>query len=475
MTGDVHVAIDQGGHATRASAWSAGGTLEGAALVTIATQRNALGHVEHDPEELVASVETALAELARIVEPARWAAAGFAVQRSSLVCWRAGDGRALSPVISWQDTRGAAWLRGLSRRAQDVQRLTGLTLSPHYGASKLRWCLDHLPEVRSAAAQSRLSAGPLAAFLLHRLLEERPFLADASTAARTLLWSPFERDWSAELLELFGIPREVLPQSTGTSQAFGTLAFGGLGVPVVVCNGDQSVVPYAAGPLDFDAAYVNLGTGAFVLRPTTEALHAPPLLTSLIRADGQHADFVLEGSVNGAGAALAWLEHHQGAAADRLLALLGNAELADEGAPFFLNGVAGLASPFWVPDFETRFVGDGSDLQQCRAVLESVAFLIKANLDEMDRRRPAAGRLVASGGLAENRLLCRMLATLSGSPVDRGSNLEATSRGLACQVAGMPRGFTAPPAERIEPEPDQQLLARYLKWLALMREAAGPG
>jgi glycerol kinase len=475
MTGGVHVAIDQGGHATRASAWSATGTLEGAALVTIATQRNALGHVEHDPEELVGSVETALAELARIVEPQRWSAAGLAVQRSSLVCWNAADGRALSPVISWQDTRGAAWLRGLSRRARDVQRLTGLTLSPHYGASKLRWCLDHLPEVRAAAAQSRLAAGPLAAFLLHRLLEERPFLADAATAARTLLWSPFERAWSAELLELFGIPRDVLPQSTGTSQAFGTLAFGGLRVPVVVCTGDQSVVPYAAGPLDFDAAYVNLGTGAFVLRPTTEALHAPPLLTSLIRADDEHADFVLEGSVNGAGAALAWLEHHQGAAADRLLALLGNAELADEGAPFFLNGVAGLASPFWVPDFETRFVGDGSDLQQCRAVLESVAFLIKANLDEMDRHRPAAGRLVASGGLAENRLLCRMLATLSASPVDRGSNLEATSRGLAYQVAGMPPGFTAPPVERIEPEPDQRLLARYLKWLALMREAAGPG
>jgi glycerol kinase len=327
--------------------------------------------------------------------------------------------------------------------------------------------------VRAAAAQSRLACGPLAAFLLHRLLEERPFLSDASTAARTLLWSPFERDWSEALLALFGIPRAVLPQATGTSHLFGTLASNGARVPLVVCNGDQSVVPYAAGPLDFDAAYVNLGTGAFVLRPTPEPLQAPPLLTSLIRADDVRADFVLEGSVNGAGAALAWLERHQGAAADRLLALLGDADLADEGAPFFLNGVAGLASPFWRPDFETRFVGDGSDLQQCRAVLESVAFLIKANLDEMDRHRPPAARLVASGGLADNRLLCRMLATLAEVPVDRGSDREATSRGLAFQVAGMPPGFAAPPVERFEPDPDQRLLARYIKWLALMREASG--
>jgi glycerol kinase len=473
MSGNVVLAIDQGGHATRASAYSADGELEGAALVTVATQRNALGHVEHDPAELLASVETALAELARLVEPSRWSAAGLAVQRSSLVCWDAVDGRALSPVISWQDTRGAAWLRGLARRADEVQRLTGLPLSPHYGASKLRWCLDHLPDVRAAAAQSRLACGPLAAFLLHRLLEERPFLADASTAARTLLWSPYERDWSGTLLALFGIPRAVLPQSTGTSHRFGTLSSNGARVPLVVCNGDQSVVPYAAGPLDFGAAYVNLGTGAFVLRPTAEPLHAPPLLTSLIRADDVRADFVLEGSVNGAGAALAWFEHHQGAAADRLLALLGDASLADESAPFFLNGVAGLASPFWRPDFETRFVGDGSDLQQCRAVLESVVFLIKANLDEMDRHRPPPARLVASGGLADNRLLCRMLATLAAVPVDRGSDREATSRGLACQVAGMPSGFAAPPVERFEPEPDQRLLARYIKWLALMREAAG--
>jgi glycerol kinase len=475
MTEAVYVAIDQGGHATRASAYSASGTLEGAAHVTIATQRNALGHVEHDPEEVVGSVGTALAELARIVPAARWVAAGFAVQRSSIACWDATDGRALAPVISWQDRRGAAWLRSIARRAGDVERLTGLQLSPHYGASKLRWCLDHLPEVRSAAAQSRLRAGPLASYLLHRLLEERPLLADASTAARTLLWSPFERDWSDELLEAFGIPRAILPRAAATSQDFGTLAADGCRVPVVACNGDQSVVPFAAGPLDFDAAYVNLGTGAFVLRPTTDALRAPPLLTSVIRADAEHFDFVLEGSVNGAGAALDWLERHQGAAAGRLLALLDRADLADDGAPFFLNGVAGLGSPFWRPDFESRFVGEGSDLQLCRAVLESVAFLIKANLDEMDRHRPAPARLVASGGLAENRLLCRMLACLSESPVDRGSDREATSRGLARLVAGMPAGFEGPEHERFEPEGDARLLARYLKWLGLMREAAGGG
>ncbi len=472
MSERAFIAIDQGGHATRATAYDDRGTIQGAALVTIATRRNALGHIEHDPGEIEASVTTALAELARHVAPARWAAAGFAVQRSSLLCWDVA-GNPLSPVISWQDRRNAAWLKGIARRAPEVQRLTGLPLSPHYGASKLRWCLDHLPAVRAAAAQGRLRAGPLACWLLHRLLMEHPFVADAATAARTLLWSPFERDWSAELLEMFGIPRAILPRTTGTGGEFGTLPCDGSSVPVTACNGDQSVVPFAAGPLDAAAAYLNLGTGAFVLRPVPEAIRAPPLLTSVIRADPGRCDFVLEGSVNGAGAALDWLERHLGAAADRLLALLDGAGLCDDRAPFFLNGVSGLGSPFWVPDFESLFVGTGSDLQQCRAVLESVAFLIKANLDEMDRHHTPPARLVASGGLAENRLLCRLLAALSELPVDRSSDREATSRGLGFLVAGEPTGFCSPAPDRFEPEAAEPLLARYLKWLELMREAAG--
>jgi glycerol kinase len=353
-----------------------------------------------------------------------------------------------------------------------VHHLTGLPLSPHYGASKIRWCLDHLPAVRSAAAQGRLRAAPLACWLLHCLLREHPFVADAATAARTLLWSPFERDWSEELLAMFGVPRAVLPRAVGTAGNFGTLDIDGVAVPVTVCNGDQSVVPFAAGPLDAAAAYVNLGTGAFVLRPVPGALRAPPLLTSVIRVDATHFDCVLEGSVNGAGAALEWFEHHLGADADRMLALLDTAAIMDEGAPFFLNGVSGLGSPFWKPDFESRFVGEGTELQQCRAVLESVAFLIKANLDEMDRHHAPPARLVASGGLAENQLLCRLLAALSELPVDRSSDREATSRGLGFLVAGEPRQFQAPESARFEPEDEPQLLARYLKWLELMRTAA---
>ena len=106
-------------------------------------------------------------------------------------------------------------------------------------------------------------------------------------------------------------------------------------------------------------------------------------------------------------------------------------------------------------------------------MLESVAFLIKANLDEMDSHVTPPTRLIASGGLAENRMLCRMLACLAEVPVDRSSDREATSRGLGFLVAGEPVGYASPPTERFEPDANQHLLARYLKWLELMREATG--
>ena len=135
-----------------------------------------------------------------------------------------------------------------------------------------------------------------------------------------------------------------------------------------------------------------------------------------------------------------------------------HADLADDGAPFFLNGVAGLGSPFWNPDFESRFVGEGSELQQCRAVLESVAFLIKANLDEMDRHLDSApARLVASGGLAENRLLCRMLACLAGVPVDRGERSRGDIARPRVPGRREPAGFEPLAIERLRararPEP----------------------
>jgi len=479
MSGDdagVFVAIDRGGHATRAVAFDGSGRRLGSGFAGVETRRGPPGHVEHDGEELVASLRTALAGLASLVPAGRWRAAGLAVQRSTIACWDRDTGAVLAPAISWQDRRQAAWLEGLAGSADRVHALTGLPLSPHYGASKIRWCLDHVPAVRNAAESGRLCAGPLASLLLRRLLAQAPEVSDEANASRTQLWSPTTRAWSPELLGMFGVPAEVLPALAPTGSAFGSLAVGDHEVPLVVCTGDQSAVPFVAGALDADAAYVNLGTGAFALRPMATPTIAPPMLTSVLRSDSTSVDFVMEGTVNGAGSALDWFEQREGLSAQRLLAALDDAGPAPASAPFFLNGVAGIGSPFWVPQFESRFVGDGSARQRFRAVVESIAFLLRANLDELAMRAGRPRRVVVSGGLSRSTFLCRTLAALAEAPVHRLDDPEATSAGLAFLCAGQPAGWLSPASVVLEPLHDPGLPARYRHWLALMREAvAGDG
>ncbi len=469
--GDVFVAIDQGGHASRAVAYDRRGQRLASAFAVISTHHDALGHVEHDGEDVVGSVRTALDELAALVPAERWVKAGLAVQRSTIACWDRASGALLAPVISWQDRRHAAWLEGLRRESARVHAQTGLPLSPHYGASKLRWCLDYVAAVREARAAGRLCAGPLASLLLFRLLEERPFLADEANASRTQLWSPLERRWIPALLELFGVPLEVLPGLAPTASAFGTLRVGAARVPLVVCTGDQSAVPFAGGALDADSVYINAGTGAFALRPLPQSLIAPPLLSSVLRSDGTRVDFVLEGTVNGAGSALAWFEEQEGLPSERLLAGLDAAPPDDADVPLFLNGVSGLGSPFWAPGFEPRWEGQGEPVERFRAVVESIAFLLRANLDEMARHAPRPRRIVLSGGLGTSSYLCRALAALADAPVHRLDDPEATARGLAFLVAGEPPGWQPPALTLHAAHRDPALLARYVSWLAALQRA----
>ena len=216
----LYLCLDQGGHASRALVFDRRGALQVSALREVEVREPRPGWVEQDPEELVASLPAVIANVIASLgaRAGQIVNAGIATQRASLVCWDRHTGEALAPVISWQDWRASAWLDPFSAHASEVHQRTGLRLSPHYGASKMRWCLDHLPAVAAARREGRLAMGPLASFLLFRLLEEKPFLADPANAARTLLWNLRALDWDPWLLELFGIPSETLPRCVPTRQ-----------------------------------------------------------------------------------------------------------------------------------------------------------------------------------------------------------------------------------------------------------------
>jgi len=154
----------------------------------IATQRSGANKVEHSATALLRSLQQAAdAAIAALPASIEIEAAGLATQRSSIACWDQSDARALSPVLSWQDRRGARRVAALGQAAAWVEDITGLKLSPHYGATKLDWCLRHLPAVRRARREGSLAAGPLASFAVAGLLEGHPCLADPVNGARTQL------------------------------------------------------------------------------------------------------------------------------------------------------------------------------------------------------------------------------------------------------------------------------------------------
>ena len=468
------LALDQGGHASRAIVFDAQGHEVMQAYAPITTRHIDEQRVEHDAAEIRDSLHTVIADVANSLgkDLSRIQAAGLATQRSSIVCWDARDGTALSPVLSWQDRRNAALTDSLNPQREVIQSLTGLVLSPHYGASKLRWCLDELPAVKLALRQGQLQCGPLASYLLHALLDEHPHVVDPANASRTQLWSPASGEWSSQLLQWFGVPREVLPQPVATHHRYGSLRVGDHPVPLIVCTGDQAAVPFAMGELDSNAIYLNIGTGAFALAPMQHDIaNAAPLLRSVLYSDSTHIQFALEGTVNGAGSALSWLGERIALDVQRALPLLRRSQVPPR-VPLFINGVGGVGSPYWLPQVTSTFISDEDhdDLTALIAVVESIAFLIVDNVVLMRKHLPQLDCIVAGGGVSVCPYLCECIASLSGLPVTSIQEPELTAKGLAWLIADRPPQWQRIAATiRHAVVTDLALEARYHQWQQRMQ------
>ncbi len=467
----LYLCLDQGGHASRALVLDGRGTVAARAVREVATQYPAADYVEQDAEEVVATLIDAAHEAVLALGPRAQeiAAVALATQRSSIVCWDRETGKPLSPLISWQDRRAHAWLGQFAAHANEIEQRTGLKLSAHYGASKLRWCLEHLVPVQVARDEKRLVMGPLASFLAFRLLEQRPFVVDPSNAQRTLLWNLVLGGWDPWLLELFNIPEDALPVCVPTRHASGTMHVAGCALPATIITGDQAAALFALGAPGSDTAYVNIGTGAFIQRVVQTPQRVNGLLSGIVLQDGASATYTLEGTVNGAGSALTWAS--QIFAITDLDAQLSEWLSSDTEPPLFLNGVGGLGAPYWIADFVSRFVGTGDPWQKVVALVESIVFQLAVNLECMQSAGTALRALVVTGGLAQHDGLCQRLADVSNLPVWRPDEHEATARGLAWLLAECPTEWCQPSGACFSPTANAALRQRYDRWRTQMDSA----
>ena len=464
-TPEYYLAIDQGGHASRAIVFDQNGHIICQSESSIDTQTPKPDWVEHDPQQLISATFQAIQSTLKKLgtEKKYLKAAGLASQRSSIACWNRNSGKALSPIISWQDRRQADWLQQFQDKSDFIHTKTGLFLSPHYGASKIRWCLDNITAVKHAQQNNQLVIGPMASFLAFHLIRQRPLLADPANASRTLLWNIETQDWDNELLQLFGIDNDILPPCQPSSANFGRLDIDGLNIPMTVITGDQSAALFAWGRPKPLTAYINIGTGAFVQRTLREIQHSEKLLTSLAYKNDTYHCYSLEGTVNGAARALQWFAEKF--AIKDIEKQVAECLTTPVTPPLFINSISGLGSPDWQAQIEPQFIGDGDINAKLLAVIESIGFLIQRNLAEMEKTNCKPDNIIISGGLSKLDGLCQQIVDLSGIKLLRPQEHEATATGLAYLIAELPLlwpGFNKP--KTFTPGDNQAIKQRYQQW-----------
>lgn len=465
-----YLAIDQGSHSSRALLFDNQGIEVARAFRDIKLNRKDEYQVEHDAAELLDSVTAVVDELLQGLDEnikQQVAACGIATQRSTVLAWNS-RGEAIGPILSWQDVRGAPLVDSLRHKAAQIQNVTGLPLSAHYGASKLRWLLTESEAVkRSKPSELRLS--PLISFLLHHLITDASYSSDHSNAQRTQLMDIQTLGWSDELSELFGVPVDYLPECRPMSAHYGLLK--NTSIPVTAVCGDQNAAMYGVGKLPEDTALVNLGSGAFVLRALTQFTASGKQLSGIAYSDDNEVQYLREATINGAGSALEWVSKKY--AINDLKQRLPGWLATVEKPPLFINTVGGLGSPWWRQGMTPQFIDADNMTGHAAlvvAVVESILFMIWANIELMQRDFPLY-RLRVSGGLSASDSLCQKLANLCQLPVERMNNSEATARGVAWLAAGRPVGWQQENlAELFTPVLETGLNQRYTYYMATLNQ-----
>ena len=390
------------------------------------------GWVEHDPDQLVASVEQAAAQaLAGAGIDARdLEAVGIANQRETTVVWRRSDGRPVAPAIVWQDRRTAEACRVLP--AELIRERTGLVPDPYFSATKIRWLLDHHP-----AAAEDLLAGTVDSWLVWRLSGFRDHISDRTNASRTMLLDLRRGEWSGELLDVFGLPAQMLPRVVPSSGELAEIELLGVRLPLLGLAGDQQAALHGQARFAPGQAKATYGTGSFVLA-RSDGLPDPPhglLATAAAQPDA----FALEGSVFVAGAAVQWLRDGLGliASADETEALARSVD--STGGVWFVPALTGLGSPYWEPHVRGVICGlsrGSGRAELVRAALEAIAFQTGEVLAAMPGG-PASLRV--DGGATRNGFLMQFQADLLGLPVELAADPEMTALGAA-GLAGLALG-----------------------------------
>jgi glycerol kinase len=496
----VILALDQGTSSSRAVIVDHHGTILAVAQRELPQIYPRHGWVEQDPETIWSSQ---LAAVRAVLEQQHLsapdiAALGITNQRETTIVWDRATGQPIYNALVWQDRRNAALCDKLRAEGHEplFQQKTGLILDAYFSASKITWLLENVPGARDRAQRGELAFGTVDSWLLWKLTACTRHITDVTNASRTLLFDIHRLTWDDELLELFHIPRSMMPEvvpSSGecarTADRVGTLLGG---IPICGIAGDQQAALFGQMCLHPGMVKNTYGTGCFMLMQTGEKPVASTnrLLTTIAWQISGRTFYALEGSVFVGGAAVQWLRDGLGILGSSAEVEFLAASVPDNGGVYFVPALTGLGAPYWDSDARGLILGltrGTTRAHIARATLEGIALQVTDILTAM---QADAGMTIpelrADGGASQDTLLLQIQANLLGVPVVRSSTPESSVLGAAF-LAGLGCGFWQSVDEleanwtvglRVEPAigeaSRQHQLARWKQAVSRSRDWAQP-
>ncbi len=445
------------------------------------------GWVEQDPEDIYQTQQSTYLEVLKKqnIEPQQIVGVGITNQRETTILWDKHTGKPIYNAIVWQDTRTSTICQHLKDQGHEplITRKTGLVLNSYFSATKVQWILDHVPNARTKADNGDILFGTIDTWLLWQFTQGKVHATDYSNASRTLLFNIHSLDWDNELLDLFNIPKAILPEVKPSCAPYGFLNLNGTDIPIYGMIGDQQSALFGQACFKKGQAKNTYGTGCFLLMNTGKKaeISEKGLLTTIAWGINNDVFYALEGSVFIAGAAIQWLRDEiqilDHASQSETMAIAEN----EDSAVYVVPAFSGLGAPYWNMNARGAIFGltrDTNKNQLVKATLESIAYRTKDLILAMQTdAKISIKSLHVDGGAAANNFLMQFQANLLDAEVRRATILESTALGAAF-LAGIGAGlwtqddlsqqkkFEATFTPQINEEKRQSL---YKKWLKAIK------
>lgn len=410
------------------------------------------GWVEHNPNEIWESQISSARKVIKIAEDFNneVVAIGISNQRETTVIWDKNTGEPIYNAIVWQDRRTAKFCDEIKSdgHSETIKEKTGLIIDAYFSATKLKWILDNVEGARKKANNNELCFGTIDTWLVWKLTNGEKFITDVSNASRTMLFNIHSLEWDKELLEIFDIPQNILPEVKESSQIYGETSEGLFNkrIPISGIAGDQQAALFGQLCTEKGMVKNTYGTGCFLLMNTGEEpiYSKNNLLTTIAWKINGKVNYALEGSVFVGGAAVQWLRDG--------LKIIDNAadiedlasSVPDNGGVYFVPALTGLGAPYWDQYARGVIVGITRGTTQAhiaRATLEGIAYQVYDIVNAMEADANAKGtELRVDGGATANNLLLQFQTDIFGFPVVRPNVQEITALGAA-YLAGLAIGF----------------------------------